>query len=118
VTLGLAVKGKAMEKCYEYLGCTMHDCVMYGREDDTRCWEVEETLCSHPAIQRIRDKLGGKKENACARGGCIYYRAAKDGGLVGGQVAEGHAVELYRSLSRSQNAPLPPAVASRGRRRA
>ncbi len=105
-----------MEKCYEYLGCIMQGCIMYGREDNERCWEVEGTLCSHPAIQLIRDKLEGKKENVCDRSGCIYYRAAQDRGLVSGQVEEDRADLLCRLLSRSQN--TPPGMASRRRQRA
>ena len=72
-----------MEACYEYLGCDMQDCIMHGRKDNKRCWEVEGTLCNHPGIQIIREKLAGKnKEDACARSACIYYKAAKDSGIV------------------------------------
>ncbi len=72
-----------MEACYEYLGCDKTDCIMHGRKDTNRCWETEETLCNHPGIQIVREKLVGKtKEYACARSGCIYYKAAKDRGIV------------------------------------
>ena len=65
-----------MEACYEYLGCGKKDCVLFGRKDKL-CWEVEGTLCNHRGIQIMREKLAGKKEDACARSGCIYYKAAK-----------------------------------------
>jgi len=75
-------KEKTMEPCYEYLGCDKRDCIMHGRKDTNRCWEVEGTLCNHPGIQIMRDKLAGKKENACNGSGCIYYKAAKDRNIV------------------------------------
>jgi len=68
-----------MEPCYEYLGCGEKDCIMYRRNDNMPCWEVGETSCNHKGIQIMREKLGGVKEEACARSGCIYYRAAKKG---------------------------------------
>jgi len=64
-----------MEACYDYLGCDKQDCIMRGRKDNKTCWEVEGTLCNHDGIQVMMDKLGGKKENTCARIGCIYYKA-------------------------------------------
>jgi hypothetical protein len=75
-------KEKTMEPCYVYLGCGEKDCPMHGRKDTKRCWEVEGTLCNHHGIQIIRDKLAGKKENACNRSGCIYFKTAKDRGIV------------------------------------
>ena len=72
-----------MEACYEYLGCDKKECIMYGRKDTKRCWEIEGTLCNHPGIQIVRDRLAGKKkEEACIRSGCIYYKAAKARGIV------------------------------------
>ncbi len=71
-----------MESCYEYLGCDMKDCIMHGRKDTKRCWEVEGTLCNHPGIQIVRDNLAGKKEDACNHSVCIYYKAAKNRGIV------------------------------------
>ena len=71
-----------MEQCYEYLGCYKKDCIMYGQEDSYSCWEVEETLCNNPAMQIMWDKLSGKKEDACNRSGCIWYKAAKDSGIL------------------------------------
>jgi len=69
-----------MEACYEYLGCDKQDCVMHGRKDGKRCWEVEETLCNHAGIELWKERLAGeKKEVACARSSCIYYRAAQSG---------------------------------------
>lgn len=64
-----------MEACYEYLGCDQKDCIMYGRKNGNHCWEVDGTLCNHLGIQLLRDKLDGDKINACARIGCIYYKA-------------------------------------------
>ena len=69
-----------METCYEYLGCDKVDCVMHGRKDDKRCWEVEETLCNNPGVLLARETLGGSKEESCAHAGCIYYKAAKGRG--------------------------------------
>ena len=67
-----------MEACYEYLGCGKQDCIMFGRKDNKRCWEVEGTLCNYEGIQIVREKLVGKtKEEACALSNCIYYEAAK-----------------------------------------
>ncbi len=57
-----------MQKCYEYLSCRQKDCVMYEREDSINCWEVEETLCSHPGMEALRRH--GK--NKCAY--CMYYK--------------------------------------------
>ncbi len=72
-----------MEACYEYLGCDKQDCIMHGRKDNENCWEVEGTLCNHPGIQAVREKLAGKKkEDACARSACIYYQAKKYGGII------------------------------------
>jgi len=71
-----------MESCYEYLGCDMKDCIMHERKDTKRCWEVEGTLCNHHGIQIVRDNLAGKKEDACNHSVCIYYKAAKDRGIV------------------------------------
>ena len=71
-----------MEQCYEYLGCDKKDCIMYGQEGTDHCWEVEETLCNNPAIQIMLDKLAGKKEDACHRSGCIWYKAARDRGIL------------------------------------
>ena len=107
-----------MESCHEYLGCGMRDCIMYGRKDGARCWEVEETLCNHPAIQLARDRIGGKKENTCRRSGCIYYRVAKERGLVGGKVAERQPAYLHQCLSRSHEKPPSPGEASQGGRAA
>jgi len=56
-----------MEKCYEYLGCDKHDCIMYGKSD-TKCWEVEGTLCNHPGIELMKKA----KIDKCAY--CIYYK--------------------------------------------
>ncbi len=70
-----------MEACYEYLGCNKEECIMHRRKDNKPCWEVEGTLCNHQGIQLMRDKLDGKKEDACIRSGCIYYKAAKDRGI-------------------------------------
>ena len=66
-----------MEPCYEYLGCGQKDCIMYGRKDTERCWEVEGTLCNHHDIQIFWDNVSSKKEDACNRSGCIYYKAIK-----------------------------------------
>lgn len=73
---------KTMEPCYEYLACDEKDCIMHGRKDTKRCWEVEGTLCNHSGIQIMRDKLAGKKEYVCSRSGCIYYKAAKERNIV------------------------------------
>jgi len=75
-------KEKTMEPCYEYLGCDKKDCIMHGRKDTNRCWKVEGTLCNHPGIQIVMEKLAGKKEDACNRSGSIYYKAAKDRDIV------------------------------------
>lgn len=66
-----------MEECYEYLGCDKKDCVMYGRKDGTRCWEAEGTLCNHIGVKLAMEERTGKKEDACAESGCIYYQMAK-----------------------------------------
>jgi len=71
-----------METCHEYLRCDKQDCIMYGREDNKRCWETEGTLCNHKGIQIMRNKLEGTKETACAGSGCIYYKAAKERGIA------------------------------------
>lgn len=71
-----------MDACWEYLGCDKQDCIMHGRKDNRRCWEVEETLCNYPEMQDFRDEIDGKKEDACARSGCIYFKAAKDSGIA------------------------------------
>ena len=71
-----------MEKCYEYLGCYQRSCIMH-ENDSQHCWEVEGTLCSHRAIEIVKAKHSGKtKEEACARFCCLYYRAAKNRGVV------------------------------------
>jgi two-component system, sensor histidine kinase and response regulator len=72
------------EKCYEYLGCDKQDCIMHGRKDDIRCWELDGTLCNYRGIQVVRAELNGKrKEDSCARSGCIYYEATKDSASQG-----------------------------------
>jgi hypothetical protein len=71
-----------MEPCYEYLGCDKKDCIMHGRKDTNSCWEVEGTLCNHTCIKIVRDKIAGKKEDACNCFGCIYYKAVKDRNIV------------------------------------
>ncbi len=63
-----------MEKCYEYFNCTKTDCPMYGRKD-VNCWEIEETLCSHPALELIRKRIGIKIE-ACEK--CIYFQSSME----------------------------------------
>jgi len=67
-----------MEPCNEYLACDKKDCIMHGRKEAIRCWKVEGTLCNHPGIRIMRDKLAGMKEDACNRSECIYYKAAKN----------------------------------------
>jgi len=62
-----------MERCYEYLGCTKKDCVMYGREDNSKCWEVEETQCCNPGLENMKEH--GKYK--CKY--CIYYKAVAKG---------------------------------------
>ncbi len=66
-----------MEVCYEYLGCSKTDCIMHGRKDGVPCWEVENTLCNHHGIELVRRKTEGRKEDACRRAGCIYYKVAR-----------------------------------------
>ena len=66
-----------MEPCYEYLGCDRLACIMHGQEGGRRCWEVEGTLSNHGGIERVRNMLEGKKEDACIQVGCLYYKAAK-----------------------------------------
>jgi hypothetical protein len=39
-----------MEECYEYFKCNKKVCIMYGRKDDTNCWQTGETLCNHPDL--------------------------------------------------------------------
>ncbi len=58
-----------MQRCYEYLGCEKFDCVMYGRKEGPPCWEVEGTLCNHPALELIQKMNKDKCEF------CIYYKA-------------------------------------------
>lgn len=70
-----------MEACYEYLGCCQTGCIMYGRKHNRRCWEVEGTLCNHQGIQIVRAEFS-KKVDACAHSSCIYYKAAKERGLL------------------------------------
>ena len=69
-----------METCYEFLKCDKEDCIMHGRKDNKRCWEVEETLCDSPVVLIAREKLGGKKEESCSF--CLYYKAVKHSGIV------------------------------------
>lgn len=71
-----------MEACHDYLGCKAYDCIMFGRKDNKRCWEVEVTSCNHHGIQLVREKLAGTKVDACIHSGCIYYKAAKDRGIL------------------------------------
>jgi hypothetical protein len=71
-----------MESCYEYLGCDKKDCIMHARTDTTRCWEIDGTSCNHFGIQMVRNSMPGKKEAACIRVGCIYYKAAKASGVL------------------------------------
>ena len=67
-----------MEECFEYLGCLKKDCIMHGRKDKKRCWEVEGTLCNHAGILIMREKMVGQpKENICAASRCIYYAVSK-----------------------------------------
>jgi hypothetical protein len=75
-------KEKNMEPCYEYLACDKKDCIMHGRKETKHCWEVEGTLYNHSGIQIVRDKLAGKKKDACNHSGCIFYKVAKDRGIV------------------------------------
>jgi len=71
-----------MEKCYEHLGCSEKACIMYGRNDNKHCWDVDGTLCNHDGIQLIREKFAGNKEDVCAKSQCIYYKANKYRGIV------------------------------------
>jgi hypothetical protein len=53
---------------------------MYEYQGDKPCWEVGGTLCNHPGIRIARDRLAHEQQSkpeACARSGCIYYRAMK-----------------------------------------
>ena len=59
-----------MEKCFEYLRCRQKDCVMHEREDGVNCWEVKETLCSHPSMEI----LTRRRKNKCTY--CMYYKRA------------------------------------------
>ena len=56
-----------MEKCYEFLGWSKTDCVMYGNKDEIACWDVEGTLCNHEGLEMMVKK--GKDK--CKY--CIYY---------------------------------------------
>jgi len=60
-------KDKIMEKCYEYLGCDKFECIMYGKTGNTKCWEVDATLCNHPGMELFKNKALNKCEY------CIYY---------------------------------------------
>jgi len=71
-----------MEKCYEYLCCPEKDCIMYNRQDDIACWEVEGTLCNHSGIEYIREISVGKKKLACEHSACIYFLEARKRHLV------------------------------------
>lgn len=64
-----------MEKCYEYLGCTNEDCIMFSRKGTTPCWEVEGTLCSHNGIEIVLKKMKSKLD-ACIH--CIYYQSVNE----------------------------------------
>ncbi len=70
-----------METCYDYLGCTKSDCIMF-KTKDTPCWKVDGTLCNHFGIQAVRDEVEGEKEKVCQLSGCIYYQTAKARGLT------------------------------------
>lgn len=61
-----------MEKCYEYLACDKHKCIMHGNIDDINCWEVEITLCNNPGLELMK----GKKKDRCKY--CIYYKAVME----------------------------------------
>jgi hypothetical protein len=63
-----------MEKCYEYLGCSKTNCVMYGCKDNVACWDVEGTLCNNPGME----VLATSNKDKCRY--CIYYEAMKDSG--------------------------------------
>ncbi len=56
-------------KCYSYFDCTTKDCKMFGRKDDTKCWETQGTLCNHPSLEVFESK----SRNKCDF--CIYYKA-------------------------------------------
>ena len=71
-----------MELCYEYLGCTKNDCVMFKIKDQAPCWKVKGTLCNHLGIETVRDEVPGAKETVCEVSGCIYFQNAKARGLV------------------------------------
>ncbi len=60
-----------MEKCYEYLGCDKHDCIMRDREDEVNCWEMEGTQCHHPGMKLMLEYTKDKCQF------CIYRRFAK-----------------------------------------
>jgi hypothetical protein len=59
-----------MEKCYRYIGCDKTDCVMYEKDDETKCWDVQGTLCNHPGMELMEKKSIDKCKY------CIYYKEA------------------------------------------
>jgi hypothetical protein len=52
-----------MESCYEYFDCQKKDCLMFKESSGKQCWEIEETLCNFPGIERLREKQA--KSEAC-----------------------------------------------------
>ena len=72
-----------MEKCYEYLGCSKKDCIMFKKQDNKYCWDVGGTLSNYDGIEIMRKRMGNKKKvEACASSGCIYFQTAKNRDLV------------------------------------
>ena len=61
-------------KCFEYFDCKKKECPIF-KGSEKACWELEGTLCNHPAKNIVKS---GKvlKENICHS--CLYYAQQKD----------------------------------------
>lgn len=71
-----------MEKCYEYLGCENHNCIMF-ETDICYCWEVEGTLCAHAGISILQEKYPDKtKKEICEISQCVYFVENKKNKIV------------------------------------
>ncbi len=61
-----------MDSCYNYFQCKKYDCVMHGKDDESKCWNTRGTLCNSIGQELIIES----KKDKCQY--CIYYKKAKN----------------------------------------
>ena len=64
-----------MEKCYEYFGCQLTECIMQTNNITTPCWDTQGTLCNYSPLEVVLEENPNlRKQAACEIAGCLYYQ--------------------------------------------